>query len=103
VLCFVNNGLADKAQHRAWASYYGVCRRGSNADRATQPLQRCLPAHRVIEVYTCEAISAATTGPSLKTCAARPGHVKIALVITAVDFDQFSHRTDTSLFSNDNI
>jgi len=22
VLCFVNNGLAGKAQHRAWASFY---------------------------------------------------------------------------------
>jgi len=35
---------------------------------------------------------------------ARPGHVKIALVITAVDFDQFSlYSTSTSLFSNDHI
>jgi len=26
VLCFVNNGLADKAQHRAWASVEVLCR-----------------------------------------------------------------------------
>jgi len=41
---------------------------------------------------------------SLKTDPARPGHGKIALVITAGDFDQFSlYSTGTSLFSNDHI
>jgi len=41
---------------------------------------------------------------SLKPLPTRPGHVKLPLVIviTAVDFDQFSlYSTGTSLFSND--
>ena len=41
---------------------------------------------------------------SLKTGPARPGNIKIVLVITAVDFDQFSlYSTGTSLFSNGHV
>jgi len=45
-------------------------------------------------------LTSAKCWSSLKTGPAQLGYVKIALVVTAVDFDQFSsYSTGTSLFS----
>jgi len=52
----------------------------------------------------CVHIYGVCNGSNLKTGPARPGHVKISLVITAVDVNQLSlYSTGTSLFSDDHI